>query len=83
MDKLEPFQSGVDKQREHLNKMIDMLNDHEARIKAEEDLPTITLVAHNAENTRLVRVEVKSALIIEDLGEISCDCVSGESHGDA
>lgn len=83
MDKLDHFEGGVDKTREHLNKMVDLLNDLASRVQGIEDWPTNTVVVHDAENTNLIRVEVKSLMPVGDLGPISCDCVSGESHGDA
>jgi hypothetical protein len=82
-EEIEEFEGGVDKFREHINKLVARVNELTKELQGVLDWPVHTAVIHNAENTRLQKVEIKSCVVVEDVGEIDCDCVSGQSHGAA
>lgn len=75
------FEGGVEKQREKLNKMIECLTDFEERIAKLEKGSPMTVCVHDNANDNIVRIKIHSAEQIEVVGEIDCDCVSGQAGG--
>lgn len=79
---LKEFQGGNDNQRDHLNEIVRRINELTQEVKNILNWNEEVVCVHNTENTNITRVSIKGLTIIEDVGVIECDCVSGQLFGD-
>lgn len=80
---LDEFEGGNDNQREKLNALTKRVNELTNEVKQILEWNEEVVCLHDGPNERITRVSIKGLTIIEDVGVIDCDCVSGQSHGDA
>lgn len=76
----EKFKEGLSSFTVKLNAIIDYLEEIDKRLADIEGMDVQTIVVHDAENVNLIRVRSR-VTVVDNLGPIQCDCVSGESFG--
>lgn len=75
------FEGGIEKQREKFNAMIDVLTDYKERLEKLEKGSPLTCCVHDLANQKIIKIKIKDAEQIEVVGDIDCDCVSGQAGG--